>query len=130
MNLIGVDYGRARTGLALARDGLVIPLEPLSSGQWKEIASRLKGLVEEHDAELVVLGLPLNASGGETELSAEVRGLGEYLEQRGLAVRLSPEAGSTEEALRMLRDIGSEGSERLKDSVAATVILERFLVNQ
>jgi putative Holliday junction resolvase len=129
MNLIGVDYGRSRTGLALAREGLVMPLEPLPSGQWKEIASSLATLVEEHDAELVVLGLPLNASGGETELSEEVRNLREYLEQRGLAVRLCPEAGSTEEALQLLRDIGPDGSARLKDSVAAAVILERFLAS-
>lgn len=127
MVLIGVDYGRARTGFALARDGVVIPLEPLRTGDWKSIRSRLLDLFDEHSAELAILGLPLTAGGRETELTSEVRRLAELLAEAGVPVEFCPESGTTLEAERLLAEIPSRGSGRMKDSVAAAVLLKRYL---
>ncbi|MBN1433995.1 pre-16S rRNA-processing nuclease YqgF [Candidatus Fermentibacterales bacterium] len=125
---IGVDYGRVRTGFALCRDGVVVPLEPLPSGEWRLIAGRLEELREAHSASLIVLGLPLTPSGRETELSSEVRSLAGYLEKLGLRVELCRESGTTQEAEALSRQAGGPGrAGRLTDSLAAVVILKRHL---
>jgi putative Holliday junction resolvase len=120
---IGVDYGRRRTGLAMERQGVVLPLEPVLSSTWGKIAGRLSDLREEQGELLVVLGLPLTASGRGTELSTEAEALAAFLIGRGFTVELQRETSSTLEADELRK--GSRDGRT--DSVAAALILKRFL---
>lgn len=120
---IGVDYGRQRTGLAMERQGVVLPLEPILSSTWEKIAGRLSDLLEEQGVFLVVLGLPLTASGRGTELSTETEALAAFLIGRGFAVEMQRETSSTVEADELRK--GSRDGRT--DSVAAGLILKRFL---
>jgi len=120
---IGVDYGRRRTGLAMERQGVVLPLEPILASTWRKIAGRLSNLMEEEGELLVVLGLPLTASGRGTELSAEAEALAEFLIGRGFTVELQRETSSTLEADELRRG----PRDGRTDSVAAALILKRFL---
>jgi len=122
---IGVDYGRRRTGFALSLSGVVIPLEPLCGSTWKGIAHRLNGMVKRHGPAKIVLGLPLSAGGKPTELSMEVESLAEFLRDRGFHVELVNEVCSTQEACTP--GAGGGGKDGRSDSMAAMVILKRFL---
>lgn len=120
---VGVDYGRARTGLAIILEGVVIPLEPVRGG-WKRIEERLRAISSEWGDITVVLGLPLGASGQETLLSKEVRQLAARLEGGGCVVVLQRETGTTLEALEACPGIRGRGS---LDSAAACLILKRYI---
>lgn len=123
MVLVGLDYGRKRTGMAARLQGVVLPLDPVR-GSWERIEERLGALSAAWGDITVVLGLPLTASGRETHLSKEVSALAERLRGRGYAVVLQKEAGTTREALETCPETGKGGG---LDSTAACLILKRYL---
>ena len=122
MVLIGVDYGRKKTGFAIFREGLVLPVDAVF-GSWRKIRGRLEELAEGNDFK-VVLGLPLSASGKQTELSIEVRKLADWLIESGFVVELINEAGSSAAAAELL---GKKDRKGQVDSLAACEILKRYL---
>ena len=121
---VAIDYGSVRTGFAFCVSQIVLPLEPLLRTTWSGIASRLEEVFGEYGPGLVVLGLPLNASGGETALSQEVEKLGSWLTDKGFDVRLVNERCSTAEAREIRKGIRRDG--RI-DSLAASILLKRYL---
>jgi putative Holliday junction resolvase len=125
MSDIGVDYGRGRTGFAVDRSGVVLPLDPLLKTTWEGISERLREIQELSGDGTVVLGLPLSASGRSTDLSREVEELARYLEGKGFAVELVRETGSSLEAGETMGRTG--GRDGRDDSLAAMVILKRYI---
>jgi putative Holliday junction resolvase len=75
VKVLALDYGAARTGVAVsdATGLLARPLTVVERAASPTGLTRLRGLVDEHEAELVVVGLPLTLRGehgrqaGETE---------------------------------------------------------------
>lgn len=123
MVVVGVDYGRKRTGLAAYLEGVVLPLEPVQGG-WENILDRIAELSERYCEISVVIGLPLSALGKTTELSGEVEQLAQKIREAGYLVELVNEARSSEEAQRLR---GSKDRKGHIDSVAACEILKRHL---
>ncbi len=86
MKVLALDYGAARTGVAVsdATGLLARPLTVVERAASSAGLTLLRDLVDEHEAELVVVGLPLTLRGehgrqaGETE--AFVTSLREALE--------------------------------------------------
>jgi putative Holliday junction resolvase len=124
MPLVAVDYGRRRTGLAIMLEGVPVLLEPVIGGGWREILARLSDLRDRYGEVEVVLGMPYSAAGKPTELCVEVGEFAAFLGERGIAVSLQSETGSTSEA----RSEGaSDRRDGKLDSAAASVLLRRFL---
>jgi putative holliday junction resolvase len=75
MRVLALDYGRARCGCAVSDPTgvLATPLEPVLGPASRRGLARLRGLVAELDAELVLVGLPLSLSGGDSDQTAEAR---------------------------------------------------------
>ncbi|HET6623651.1 MAG TPA: Holliday junction resolvase RuvX [Gaiellaceae bacterium] len=75
MKVLALDYGAARTGVAVsdATGLLARPLTVVERAASPTGVTRLRDLVDEHEVELVVVGLPLTLRGehgrqaGETE---------------------------------------------------------------
>jgi len=75
VKVLALDYGAARTGVAVsdATGLLARPVTVVEGAASPPGLTRLRDLVEEHEAELVVVGLPLTLRGehgrqaGETE---------------------------------------------------------------
>ena len=75
MKVLALDYGAARTGVAVSdTTGLLArPLTVVERAASPTGVTRLRDLVDEHEVELVVVGLPLTLRGehgrqaGETE---------------------------------------------------------------
>ncbi|MCD4708288.1 MAG: RuvX/YqgF family protein [Candidatus Sabulitectum sp.] len=123
MVLIGLDYGRERTGFAIFMEGLVLPAEPVF-GSWSKILERLVEHTERYDDIKVILGLPLSALGKSTELSLEVEEFAERLGESGYCVELVNEVGSSAAAVKLL---GKKDRKGHVDSLAACEILKRYL---
>lgn len=131
LRLLGVDYGRRRTGLALSdpEGRLAYPLETLTSRGLDDLAARIAERATEHEVSGIVLGLPRHLDGRPGELVPEVEGLAARLRERGYAVSLWDEQLTTWEAERLLRDVPGAGKREKKptDAMAATVLLQAYL---
>jgi putative Holliday junction resolvase len=112
MRVLGIDYGRKRIGLA--RGDL----------------DRVSRLVLEQRATKLVIGWPLHMSGAEGEMADEARAFAAELQARtGLPVELFDErwtSAQAEEAM-ISGDVSRHRRRELRDSLAATIILQGFL---
>jgi putative Holliday junction resolvase len=65
VRVLGLDYGAARTGVAVsdATGTIAIPLAVVERAASPEGLERIRGLVEKAGAELAVVGLPLTLRG-------------------------------------------------------------------
>lgn len=136
MKLLCIDYGLARTGIAVTDAGgrMAFPrrtlLSPAQHSKSK-FFSALLACIEEESPQALVVGLPLLADGEESLTTRQVRNFVTRLKRRTeLPVYLMPELLSTHEAEALLRETGM-GERQLKsvaDQQAAVRILESFLV--
>lgn len=73
--LIGIDLGDKRIGVATGdtASGIVRPLTTLGRRSAREDAAAIARICSEHQADAVVVGLPLNMDGSDGEQSARTR---------------------------------------------------------
>jgi len=105
----------------------VTPLEPVLRAGTRAGLGALAALVAAREAQLVVVGLPLTLSGGESAQTAEAREFAARLARRlgaGVPVELHDERLTTRMAQR---DLSREASE---DSRAAAHLLEDWLARR
>jgi putative holliday junction resolvase len=129
--VLGVDLGARRAGLALTDPLRMIssPLTTVPVRSETDLAETLARLCREHEAGLVVLGLPLSADGSEGPGCARARRMAARLSAMGIAVELQDESWSSRDAEEILRETG--GSRRTAkekvDAIAASLILRDYL---
>ena len=135
MKFVGVDYGLARTGLAVSdpEGRLAFPLMTLRLEDFSDRKAFLAALAErivEAGAEAVVVGLPLTLDGEESLTTRQVRNVTERLKRRvSLPFFFMMEALSSQEAWADLREAGLKVRKRkaVLDQQAAVRILSSFL---
>lgn len=132
MIILGVDLGKARTGISICDKGelLASPLTVIQEHNRERLVERIVSLVKEHRAELLAVGLPRNMDGSEGESAQNAREIGALLESAcGLPVEFVDERGTTVTAHGYLNETNTRGKRRkaVVDAVAATVILQNYL---
>jgi putative Holliday junction resolvase len=126
-----LDVGERRTGVAVG-ERLARPLLTLKRRSKIEDFRAIAQLVREHQAEILVVGKPLNMDGSEGFAAQRVKRYAERLAaalaEMGLEIELVfwDERLSTVEAERMLGSAGDKGRTGI-DAVAAAVILQGYL---
>jgi len=135
MRIIGLDYGTKTVGVAVS-DALMITAQPLetierkSANKLRQTLARIESIIEEYQAEGIVLGYPKNMNNTIGERAEATEQFKEDLERRtGLEVILWDERLSTVEAERILMDTGvrRENRKQYVDKMAAAVILQNYL---
>ena len=133
MKILAVDYGDSRTGLATCdrTEFLTSPITPQITVKARDkVAARVCEVAKEIEAELIVIGLPLNMDGTEGERARKSRKLAKTVEiWSGLPVRMWDERQTTCAAADLLDESGTFGAKRksILDSVSATVILDDYI---
>ncbi len=132
MVILSVDYGKARTGIAVCDKGEMIasPVCTINEYNMDNLAKKIREYTESYHAELIVLGLPKNMDGSEGESAENVRVFSGLLEKEtGLPVVLRDERCTTVIAHQYLNATDTRGKKRKKvvDTVAAVIILEDYL---
>ncbi len=132
MRIMGIDYGDARTGVAISDllctivgSTYVVP----SRNREKAIADIVR-LAKENQVERIVVGLPRNMDGSEGPRAELCRAFAEQLRQAaGLPVAMWDERRTTVEAHNILSQHNYHGKKRKEtvDAVAASLILEGYL---
>ena len=69
MNRIGLDIGKARIGIATSSSTLASNFETLNCKSWTKDTNHIAEIIKKFDAQEVIVGLPLNMDGTESELS-------------------------------------------------------------
>ena len=133
--VLALDYGVRRIGVAISdvTGTLATPLTTMRrrAGKRPPLAGILE-LVHAYSVEALVVGLPLDALGGENQWTAEVRTFGRQIEKRsGLQVCFMDERYSSVEAEARIRSIGlprkaRENKARI-DAAAAAIFLQDWL---
>jgi putative Holliday junction resolvase len=132
--VVGVDLGSKRVGVAVSDPGGVLasPYEVLErTGDLARDRQRLKAIVEEVEAAVVVVGLPLSMDGSVGRAAAaaldEASALAEVLAP--VPVETFDERLTTVSADRsmMQRKMNAPARRKVVDKVAAAVMLQAWL---
>ena len=132
MRIMAIDYGDARTGVAISDPtGLLAGYTTVIHSRKPEaVAAELARLVKEHGVEELVLGFPRNMDGTEGPRAELYRAFAGQVEAAcGLKPVLWDERRTTVEAHGILHASGKKMKNHKKtvDAVAATLILEGYL---
>ena len=130
--IMGIDYGDARTGIAISDllCSIVGSTTVIHSRKPEKTLVEIQKLVAEHDVGKIVMGLPKNMDGSEGPRAELCREFAEQVRQAtGLEVALWDERRTTVEAHNILSDHNYHGKKRKNtvDAVAASLILEGYL---
>jgi putative holliday junction resolvase len=147
--ILGLDYGRARIGLAIAdsETRMAKPLITMERINRNEDLRRLRELVREHGVKQIVVGLPLRLDGTRGEMAEEAERFAQRVrKQIGVPVEMADERLTSWEAERLMEEMQGRfihdeklaGSRKTRkpqgkmtvDAVAAAVILTEYLQRQ
>ena len=132
MRIMAIDYGDARTGVALSDPtGFLAGQTFLIKSRKQEVVlEELAALVQRQGAQELVMGYPRNMDGTLGPRAEKYAAFAHRLEEAtGLPVALWDERRTTVDAHRILGEQGVRAKNRKDkiDSVAATLISEGYL---
>ena len=132
MRIMAIDYGDARTGVAISDllCSITGSTQVIHGRMQEKLIASLVQIVRENEIGEIVVGLPRNMDGSEGIRAELCRQFAARVEEAtGLPVKLWDERWTTVEAHRILNDHNYHGKKRKNtvDAVAASLILEGYL---
>lgn len=132
MKIMGIDYGDARTGIAISDllCSIVGSTTVIHSRNADKTVEAICKLVQENGVGEIAVGLPKNMDGTEGARAELCRSFAEKVQlATGLPVKLWDERRTTVEAHNILSAHNYHGKKRKDtvDAVAASLILEGYL---
>lgn len=132
MRYLAIDYGGANIGLAYC-DKLEIstkPLTPIKNKSLKKTLEQIMRIIDQHNIEGIVIGVPLGTNNQETQQSIKTRFFADRLNDLiSKPVEFWDETLSSKRAIEIMIAGGKpqKARKKLLDSYAAVVILKGFL---
>ena len=124
-NIVSLDVGDARIGVARAHTIAKIPepLKPINNDE--NFTANLSKLLQEQSTSTVVVGIPRNMSGQETEQSRKIRTFIDGVKQKLTDVNFVfvDESLSSKRADEYMKTNGTNASQ---DSISACYILQEY----
>lgn len=132
MRVMGIDYGDARTGIAVSDllCSIVGSTTVIHSRNAETTIGEIRRIVEENEVGEIVMGLPKNMDGTEGSRAQLCREFALRVEEAtGIKVAMWDERRTTVEAHNILSAHNYHGKKRKNtvDAVAASLILEGYL---
>jgi len=134
MRIIGIDYGDARTGIAMT-DALNITAQGLETihneGSDKVILRRLDEIIEQYNIDTIVVGKPINMNGTSSERTQKTEQFIHKLKCKynKLKIETIDERLTTVAAHKTMNflDINKNKKKNIVDTISAVYILETYL---
>ncbi|AOO64915.1 putative Holliday junction resolvase [Sulfurospirillum halorespirans DSM 13726] len=124
--MASIDIGLKRIGVALCLSlGIVSPQEAILRKNRDQAAHDVDAFLNEWNIELLVVGLPKGGSSSD-EMERRIKHFVSLLKFSGEVV-YQDEYGSSNEAKEMMQGVVRQKRDGRIDSMAAKVILERYL---
>ena len=132
MRIMGIDYGDARTGLAVSDETNILVGEAWTVNEWnpERVADVIAQEAQKRNVRRLVLGLPKNMDGSEGPRAEKCRSFAELLRSKtDIELVMWDERRSSIEAHAILHANGKKEKKHRKtvDAVAASLILEGYL---
>ena len=130
--LVSIDPGTKRIGAAVSDEARVVsrPLPLIERSSWKKLLTQIQAILHEFDAKALIIGLPLESDGSESEMSAEAREIArKFSLSLEIPVFLQDERVTSYEAKSRLWQSGQKSRDlrSIVDSEAAVIILSDFI---
>jgi putative holliday junction resolvase len=130
--LLAIDYGEKRIGLAISDPLRTIgrPYQVLSNKPG--FFADLQAIITQENVGRLIIGLPLNFSGNDTQKTREVRTFANELSTHiDIPWEFVNESFTTQDANEALKSMGLniKDSKKVIDKVAAALILQHYLEN-
>lgn len=120
--IVAIDIGLKRIGMAVSPDGkIALPTTPILRKNRNQAAKDVSNALKDKEAKILVVGLPKGGS-SEAEMERRIKHFISLLDFDG-QIYYENEAYSSLEA----SDLVNDKRDGKLDSVAAMIILERFL---
>ncbi len=134
MRILGIDYGEARTGIAIT-DALNITAQGLETiynkGSDKVILRRLDEILEKYEVGTIVVGKPINMNGTESERTIVTENFIHKLKCKYnmLKIETIDERLTTVAAHKTMNflDVNKNKKKNIVDTISAVYILETYL---
>ncbi len=135
MIIMSVDYGKARTGIAICdiTQTLASPVVNITEYNTEKLAEKVVNIAKEKRAQRIVVGLPRNMDGTEGESAQNARAFAQMItEKSGIETVMQDERGTTITAHHFLNETNTRGKKRKAavDCVAAVIILQDYLEHE
>ena len=132
MRIMGIDYGDARSGLAVSDEMNILVGEAWTLNEWnpERVADVIAQEAQKRNVGRLVLGLPKNMDGSEGPRAEKCRDFAELLRSKtDIELVMWDERRSSIEAHAILHANGKKEKKHRKtvDAVAASLILEGYL---
>ncbi len=132
MRIMAIDYGDARTGIAISDAlGMLAGFTTVIHAYTQDkVAAAIKELIAQHQVTELVMGFPRNMDGSEGPRASLYKEFAAVLEREtGLKPVMWDERRTTVDAHRILSENNVRGKKRKNtvDAVAASLILEGYL---
>jgi putative Holliday junction resolvase len=130
--IMALDYGRRRIGVAVSDIlGITAQGKPtLIIKNKNDTIKQIISLINEYDPSKIVCGLPLDKTGGMSEMAKEVKKFGAEIEKEtNLSVEYLDERFTSIQAKKTLIDMGIKPSRKKPkvDSMSAVLILQNYM---
>ena len=126
MKLASIDVGLKRIGVAICLDGnIVMPQDAILRKNRNQAARDINTFLTEWEIEKLIVGLPLDADNSE-EMERRIKHFVSLLKLE-IEVAYQDEQGSSFEAKELTMGTFKHKKDGRLDSVAAKIILERYL---
>ncbi len=130
--ILALDFGTKNVGLATSDElGITVrPLPSIPNRNRRDLLHRLKTAVEDLAIDSLVVGIPLNMDGTSGTAVERVQRFKQLLQKDlGIPLHEVDERLSTVEAVEIWRGMNKRQQKKYRtlDSLAAAIILERFL---
>ena len=127
MKIASIDVGLKRIGVAICLDGkIVFPQDAILRKNRNQAAGDVKRFLESWEIETLVVGLPKDGSSSE-EMERRIRHFVGLLALENIKIFYQDEQGSSMEAKELTKGVFRHKRDGKIDSLAAKIILERWL---
>ena len=128
--VLAVDWGTRRVGLAISDPSRRVarPLPTLILSSPDQAAARIAETAAREGVTLIVVGLPLHATGEEGNSARRARHLGDALRGMGFEIEFVDERWTSEEARELAIAKGERrGRKERLDQLVALTMLQQYL---
>jgi putative Holliday junction resolvase len=130
VNRLALDIGKARIGIASSYSTLASNYQTLFCKSWTKDTNQIAEIVKNFGAEEVIVGLPLNMDGTESEMCIYVKGFCNMLKTKISAKIIFVDERLTSvdaEHIMHQNNVKTSKKKGLIDQIAATLILQTYL---
>ncbi len=126
--ILGIDFGKAKVGLALADNETKMAFAYKTVENNKELVQKLAEIISKENVKRIIIGIPSYINKGSVEYEGEK--LGKLLEEiLKIPVKYQNEMFTTKMAQANLIEKGAKDIKRFDDEESAKIILQEWLDN-